>query len=63
VRSSEITNRTARHENVFNYMGMWAKVLNEHTNQYDGLRTKLQCGNPACGCSEFEGGSDLCYDE
>ena len=47
VRSSEITNQTARHENVFNYMGIWAKVLNEQTNQYDWLRTKLQYGNPA----------------
>jgi len=47
VRSSEITNQTARPENVFNYMGMWVEVLNEHTEQYEFLSTKLQYGNPA----------------
>jgi len=47
VRSSEITNQTARQENVFNYMGMWVKVVNEQTHQWEFLTTALQYGNPA----------------
>ena len=47
VRSSEITDQTVRQENVFNYMGMWVKVLNEVTKEYDFLITTLQYGNPS----------------
>jgi len=47
VRSSDITNQAPHNENVFNFLGVWAKAKDEQTGQWISVSTAIQYGNPA----------------
>jgi len=47
VPSSDITDQAPHNENVFNFLGVWAKAKDERTGQWNYVRTAMQYGNPA----------------